>query len=234
MTYPVAILAFSIVVVIFMMWKVVPIFSGIFVELGANLPLLTKLILTVSIIVQKYILIVFVGLIVAFFLFRYFVQTPTGKNMKDTAVLRIPLFGKLLEKVALSRITRTLSTLLSGGVPMLESLKITSSTAGNSIIEGRILEARSRVAGGASLMDSLKERAHFPFMLTQMVGVGEATGNLDSMLTKLADFYDEEVDASVGTLLSVLEPIMLIFVGGLVGTIVISMYLPVFSLIQQF
>jgi type IV pilus assembly protein PilC len=234
MTYPIAVLAFSIVVVIFMMWKVVPIFSGIFVELGANLPFLTRIILGVSTFVQKYILIVFAAIIGAVFLFRYFVQTPTGKNLKDTITLKIPLFGKLLEKVALSRITRTLSTLLSGGVPMLESLKITSSTAGNVIIEGRILEARSRVAGGASLMDSLRERTNFPFMLTQMVGVGEATGNLDAMLTKLADFYDEEVDTTVGTLLSVLEPILMIVIGGLVGTIVVSMYLPVFSLMQQF
>jgi type IV pilus assembly protein PilC len=234
MTYPVVILAFSIVVVIFMMWKVVPIFSGIFVELGANMPFLTRIILGISVFIQKYILVVFVAIIVAVFLFRYFVQTPTGKSLKDTVTLRIPLFGKLLEKVALSRITRTLSTLLSGGVPMLESLKITSSTAGNMVIEGRILEARSRVAGGASLMDALKERAHFPFMLTQMVGVGEATGNLDAMLSKLAEFYDEEVDSAVGSLLSVLEPILMIIIGGLVGTIVISMYLPVFSLMQQF
>jgi type IV pilus assembly protein PilC len=217
-----------------MMWKVVPIFSGIFVELGANMPFLTRIILGISVFIQKYILVVFVAIIVAVFLFRYFVQTPTGKSLKDTVTLRIPLFGKLLEKVALSRITRTLSTLLSGGVPMLESLKITSSTAGNMVIEGRILEARSRVAGGASLMDALKERAHFPFMLTQMVGVGEATGNLDAMLSKLAEFYDEEVDSAVGSLLSVLEPILMIIIGGLVGTIVISMYLPVFSLMQQF
>ncbi len=234
MTYPIAVFAFSILVMIFMMWKVVPIFSGIFLELGANLPFLTRITLAVSIFIQKYILIVVVAIIGFVFLSRYFVQTPTGRNAKDTALLRIPLFGKLLEKVALSRITRTLSTLLSGGVPMLESLKITSSTAGNVIIESRILEARGRVAGGASLMDALKERAHFPFMLTQMVGVGEATGNLDAMLTKLADFYDEEVEAAVGSLLSILEPILLIFVGGLIGTIVISMYLPVFNLMQQF
>ncbi len=234
MTYPVVVLAFSIIVVIFMMWKVVPIFSNIFLELGANLPFLTRITVGISTFVQKYIIIVFVGGIAAVFLFRYFIQTPAGRNLKDTVTLKIPLVGKLLEKVALSRITRTLSTLLSGGVPMLESLKITSSTAGNMIIEGRILEARSRVAGGATLMDSLKERAHFPFMLTQMVGVGEATGNLDSMLTKLADFYDEEVEAAVGSLLSILEPILLIFVGGLIGTIVVSMYLPVFSLMQQF
>jgi type IV pilus assembly protein PilC len=234
MTYPSAVFIFSILVTIFMMWKVVPIFSQIFLELGAALPFLTKIILVVSNFVQKYILIVFAGTVGFIFLFRYFKQTTTGRSLVDTALLKMPLFGKLLEKVSLSRITRTMSTLLSGGVPMMESLKITSSTAGNVIIEGRMLEARSRVAAGISLMDSLKEKANFPYMLVQMVGVGEATGNLDSMLTKLADFYDDEVEASVGTLLSILEPVLLMVVGGMIGTIVISMYLPVFSLIQQF
>jgi len=234
MTYPIAVFAFSVLVVIFMMWKVIPIFSNIFFELGASLPLLTKMVLGFSNFVQRYVLVVFIGIVGLIFLFRYFAQTPAGRTMIDTTLLRMPLFGKLLEKVALSRITRTLSTLLTGGVPMLESLKITSSTAGNVIIETRILEARSQVAGGASLMDSLRGKGNFPFMLVQMIGVGEATGNLDSMLTKLADFYDEEVESSVGTLLSVLEPILLIVVGGLIGTIVVSMYLPVFNLMQQF
>ncbi|MDH4258110.1 MAG: type II secretion system F family protein, partial [Candidatus Aminicenantes bacterium] len=146
----------------------------------------------------------------------------------------IPLFGKLLEKVSLSRVTRTLSTLLSGGVPMMESLKITSSTAGNVILESRIMASRTQVAEGTNLTDAFKDTGQLPLMLTQMVGVGEATGTLDSMLMKLADFYDEEVEASVGSLLSILEPILLIFVGSLIGTIVISMYLPVFSLISQF
>ena len=146
----------------------------------------------------------------------------------------MPLFGKLLEKVGLSRVTRTLSTLLSGGVPMLESMKITSSTSGNVIVEDYIMQARSMVAEGSSLRDSLKEKGRFPFMMIQMVGVGEATGTLDEMLTKLADFYDEEVEYSVANLLSILEPILLIFVGLIVGTLVVSMYLPIFDLMNKF
>ncbi len=234
MTYPLAVLVFSILVTIFMMWKVVPVFSNIFIELGADMPLLTVLVLTVSNFVQKYILFIFLGLIGSVFLFRYIKKTTAGRKIIDRATLKMPLFGGLMEKVALSRITRTLATLLSGGVPMLESLKITSTTAGNVILEDRIIEARTVVSEGGNLTDAFREKAHFPLMVTQMVSVGEATGTLDGMLGKLADFYDDEVEAAVGSLLSVLEPILLIVVGGLIGAIVISMYLPVFSLMQRF
>jgi type IV pilus assembly protein PilC len=234
MTYPLAIFIFSILVTIFMLWKVVPIFSGIFNELGADMPMLSKIMLAVSNFIQSYIFWMAVGFIGLVFLFRYFKKTPMGRRTIDTAMLKVPLFGKLVEKVALSRVTRTLSTLLSGGVPMMESLKITSSTAGNVLLESRIMASRTQVAEGTNLTDAFKETGQLPLMLTQMVGVGEATGTLDSMLMKLADFYDEEVEASVGSLLSILEPILLIFVGSLIGTIVISMYLPVFSLISQF
>jgi len=234
MTYPLAVLVFSIVVTIFMMWKVVPVFSNIFIELGADMPLLTVLVLAVSNFVQKYILFIFIGLIGSVFLFRYIKKTTSGRKILDQATLKMPLFGGLLQKVALSRITRTLATLLSGGVPMLESLKITSTTAGNVILEERIMEARTVVSEGGNLTDAFKEKAHFPLMVTQMVSVGEATGTLDGMLGKLADFYDDEVEAAVGSLLSILEPILLIVVGGLIGAIVISMYLPVFSLMQRF
>jgi type IV pilus assembly protein PilC len=234
MTYPLAVLVFSIVVTIFMMWKVVPVFSNIFIELGADMPLLTLVVLTISNFVQKYILFIFLGLIGSVFLFRYIKKTPSGRRVVDQATLKMPLFGGLMQKVALSRITRTLATLLSGGVPMLESLKITSTTAGNVILENRIVEARTLVSEGGNLTDAFKEKAQFPLMVTQMVSVGEATGTLDGMLGKLADFYDDEVEAAVGSLLSILEPILLIVVGGLIGAIVISMYLPVFSLMQRF
>lgn len=234
MTYPIVIFVFSILVTIFMLWKVVPIFSGIFDELGADMPLLSQIMLAASNFIQSYIFWMFIGFIGFVFLFRYFKKTPPGRRAVDTALLKMPLFGDMIEKVALSRITRTLSTLLSGGVPMMESLKITSSTAGNVLLEGRIMQSRAQVAEGTSLMDAFKEKGQFPLVLTQMVGVGEATGTLDAMLTKLADFYDDEVEATVGALLSILEPILLIFVGALIGTIVISMYLPVFSLIAQF
>jgi len=234
MTYPVAIMAFAILVSIFMMWKIVPVFSNLFIELGAELPFLTLIIVSMSNFVQKYILWIFIGTIGLIILFRYINRTPQGRRAIDSVKLKTPLFGELIRKVAVSRITRTLSTLLSGGVPILESLKITSSTAGNMIIEEGVVEARRSVAEGKNFTDSLKESGQFPFMVTQMVSVGEATGTLDEMLMKIADFYDDEVSASVASLLSLLEPILLIVVGGIIGSIVISMYLPIFSLLQQF
>ncbi len=234
MIYPIAIVAFAVLVAIFLLWKVIPVFASIFIELGAQLPALTAFIVALSGFVQKYILFIFIGLIALVVGFRYFRRTKQGRWMTDRWILKIPLFGELLRKVAISRITRTLSTLVSGGVPMLESLKITSSTANNVLLESAMMDARQKVSEGQSLTEALKQTGHFPFMLTQMVSVGEATGTLDEMLTKLADFYDEEVDASVSSLLSIMEPVLLIAVGGMVGSLVISMYLPIFSLMQQF
>jgi type IV pilus assembly protein PilC len=234
MIYPSVILIFSILVVIFMLWKVIPVFANIFLELGAGLPGLTAFILALSNFVQKYIVFMVVGVIALIFGIKYLRRTELGRRIFDRFLLKMPLFGGLLEKVGLSRVTRTLSTLLSGGVPMLESLKITSSTSGNIIIEENIMRSRTMVAEGTSLTDSLREVGHFPFMLIQMVGVGEATGTLDDMLMKLADFYDDEVESAVAALLSVIEPILLIFVGGMVGMIVVSMYLPIFSLLAEF
>jgi type IV pilus assembly protein PilC len=234
MIYPTAVLTFAVVVVVFMLWKVIPVFASIFLELGAQLPFLTQIVINLSNFIQKYILFLVIGTIALIFGFRYWRRTPSGRRIVDRFLLRIPLFGKLLVKVGLSRVTRTLSTLLSGGVPMLESLKITSSTSGNVIIEEHIMQARSMVAEGTSLREALKEKGRFPFMMIQMVGVGEATGTLDEMLTKLANFYDEEVETSVASLLSILEPILLIFVGCLVGSIVVSMYLPIFDLMNKF
>lgn len=234
MIYPTAVLSFAIVVVIFMLWKVIPVFASIFLELGAQLPFLTAMVIGLSNFVQKYILFVALGFVAAVFAFRYWRKTESGRPIVDRFLLKMPLFGKLLEKVGLSRVTRTMSTLLSGGVPMLESLKITSSTAGNVIIEDYIMQARTMVAEGTSLRDALKEKGRFPFMMIQMVGVGEATGTLDEMLSKLADFYDEEVETSVASLLSIMEPILLILVGLIVGAIVVSMYLPIFDLMEKF
>jgi len=234
MIYPVAILIFAIVVSIFLLWKVIPVFASIFIELGAELPFLTAFIIKLSNFVGKYIVLIVLGLIGAFFAFRYYRKTPAGRWTTDRAILKLPLFGNLLNKVAISRVTRTLSTLISGGVPMLESLKITSTTSGNVLIEKEILDARKLVAEGKTLHEAFQEAGKFPVMLIQMVNVGEATGTLDEMLGKLATFYDEEVEASVAALLSVMEPILLIGVGGLVGSLIISMYLPIFSLIQKF
>jgi len=234
MIYPVAILIFAVVVSIFLLWKVIPVFASIFRDLGAELPLLTAVIIKLSHFVQNYILFIFLGLIGLFFAFRYYRNTTQGRWTTDRLTLKIPLFGPLLYKVAMTRVTRTLSTLISGGVPMLEALKITSSTAGNVLIEKEIMDARKLVSEGKTMNEAFRESGRFPLMMLQMINVGEATGTLDEMLSKLASFYDEEVEASVATLLSVMEPIMLIFVGGIVGSLVVSMYLPIFSLISKF
>jgi type IV pilus assembly protein PilC len=234
MIYPVAIVIFALVVATFLLWKVIPVFASIFIELGAELPLLTAVIVKMSNFVQSYIFFMFLGLIALVLLFRAYRKTPQGRWTVDRVLLKVPLFGKLLHKVSISRVTRTLATLISGGIPMLESLKITSSTAGNVLIEKQIMETRRLVSEGKTLHDSLKEAGTFPLMMTQMVNVGEATGTLDEMLSKLANFYDDEVETSVAALLSIMEPILLIFVGGIVGGLVISMYLPIFSLMNKF
>ncbi len=234
MIYPVGILIFSIIVTIFMLWKVIPVFATIFKDLGAELPWLTAMIVALSEFVQKYIFLIFAGMIALFFAFRYYRSTKPGRWSTDKLLLKMPLFGSLLYKVAMTRVTRTLATLISGGVPMLEAMKITSTTAGNVIIESQLIEARKLISEGKTMAESFKQAGKFPTMMLQMINVGEATGTLDEMLNKLANFYDEEVDVTVASLLSILEPIMLVFVGGLVGGLVISMYLPIFSLMSQF
>ncbi|HMA54484.1 MAG TPA: type II secretion system F family protein [Acidobacteriota bacterium] len=234
MIYPVAIVCFAVVVAIFMLWKVIPIFAAIFRDLGAELPWLTAFIVKLSDFVQANILFVFIGIIAFILAFRYYRNTKQGRWTTDRLLLKIPIIGPLLNKVALTRLTRTLSTLVSGGVPMLESLKIASTTAGNVILESQVLEARKTVSEGKTLNESFREAGQFPTMMLQMINVGEATGTLDEMLNKLANFYDEEVDVAVSALLSILEPILLIFVGIMVGGLVVSMYLPIFSLMQQF
>ncbi len=234
MIYPVAIVIFAIVVSIFLLWKVIPVFASIFRDLGAELPMLTAFIVSLSDFVAKYIVFIIIGLIALLFLFRYYRSTKQGHWTTDRLLLKMPLFGPLLSKVAMTRVTRTLATLISGGVPMLEALKITSTTAGNVIIEQEIVEARKLVSEGKTMSESFKQAGRFPTMMLQMINVGEATGTLDEMLSKLAEFYDEEVDAAVSSLLSILEPILLIFVGGLVGSLVVSMYLPIFDLMSKF
>jgi len=234
MIYPVAIVIFALIVSIFLLWKVIPVFAAIFRDLGAELPMLTAFVVGLSDFVEKNIVFVAIGIVALLFLFRYYRSTKQGHWTTDRLILKMPLFGKLLFKVAMTRVTRTLATLISGGVPMLEALKITSTTAGNVIIEQEIVEARKLVSEGKTMSESFKQAGNFPTMMLQMINVGEATGTLDEMLSKLAEFYDEEVDAAVSAFLSIMEPILLIFVGGLVGALVISMYLPIFSLMAKF
>jgi len=233
MIYPSAISGFAVLVAIFLLWKVIPIFSGIFKDLGATLPMLTVIIVKLSEFIQNYILFVVLGIIALIFAFRAYRKTPFGRLSVDRVMLKTPIFGSLLAKVAISRVTRTLSTLLGGGVAMLEALKITSSTSGNFVIEKSVQEVRRMVSEGRSLTQSFKATGQFPFMMTQMVSVGEATGTLDQMLSKMADFYDDEVSASVGSLLAIMEPVLMVGVGGMVGGLIIAMYLPIFSLMSQ-
>jgi len=234
LVYPVAVLLVAAGVIILLLWKVVPIFATLFVGLGVELPLPTRIVISLSNFVGS----IFGLLIVAFFVgvavaAKVWYGTPPGRMAIDTVLLKLPLVGVLLRKIAVARFTRTLGTLISSGVPILEGLDITARTAGNAVIEKALLHVRKSLEAGRTLADPLKETEVFPGMVTQMIGVGEQTGAMDAMLQKIADFYEDEVDAAVKDLLSAMEPIMIVFLGVVVGGIVISMYLPLFSLIAK-
>ena len=234
MIYPVAVLGIAGGVIILLLWKVVPIFITLFNGLGVDLPLPTRIVIMLSNFVGSIygllILVFFVGII---FALKFWYGTPQGRYAIDTILLKLPLIGILLRKIAVARFTRTLGTLISSGVPILEGLDITARTSGNAVVERAITETRKAVEAGRSLVDPLKETDVFPGMVTQMIGVGEQTGAMDAMLQKIADFYEDEVDAAVKDLLTAMEPIMIVVLGVVVGGIVISMYLPLFSLIGK-
>jgi type IV pilus assembly protein PilC len=234
MIYPVAVLSIAGGVIALLLWKVVPIFVTLFAGLGAALPLPTRIVIGLSNFVGS----IYGGMVVVFligagFAVKIWYGTPQGRLTIDAALLKVPIVGMLLRKIAVARFTRTLGTLISSGVPILEGLDITARTSGNAIVERAILKTRKAVEAGRSLVDPLKETEVFPGMVTQMIAVGEQTGAMDAMLQKIADFYEEEVDAAVKDLLTLMEPIMIMFLGIVVGGIVISMYLPLFSLISK-
>jgi type IV pilus assembly protein PilC len=234
MIYPIAVLGIAGAVIILLLWKVVPIFITLFNGLGVDLPLPTRIVIMLSNFVGSIygllILVFFVGII---FALKFWYGTPQGRYAIDSILLKLPLIGILLRKIAVARFTRTLGTLISSGVPILEGLDITARTSGNAVVERAITETRKAVEAGRSLVDPLKETDVFPGMVTQMIGVGEQTGAMDAMLQKIADFYEDEVDAAVKDLLTAMEPIMIVVLGVVVGGIVISMYLPLFSLIGK-
>jgi type IV pilus assembly protein PilC len=234
LVYPVAVLLVAAAVIVLLLWKVVPIFATLFAGLGVNLPLPTRIVIALSNFIGSIfgllILMFFVGTCIAL---KVWYGTTGGRMAIDGTLLKLPLVGILLRKIAVARFTRTLGTLISSGVPILEGLDITGRTAGNAVIEKALLSVRKGLEAGRNLADPLKDTGVFPGMVTQMIGVGEQTGAMDAMLQKIADFYEDEVDASVKDLLSALEPIMIVFLGVVVGGIVISMYLPLFSLIGQ-
>ena len=233
LVYPVAVIVIAVIVVYIILWKVIPVFATLFEGLGASLPFLTLMIVNLSRFIGNFwwlILIVITGTI--FGLQQYY-QTEGGRYQIDKILLKLPAIGILLRKIAVARFCRTLGTLLSSGVAILESLDITARTSGNAVIEEAILVVRKEVEEGKNLADPLSRTEQFPPMVCQMIGVGEQTGAMDTMLTKIADFYEDEVDAAVEGMMALLEPIIISFLGVVIGTIVVAMYLPMFSLISQ-
>jgi type IV pilus assembly protein PilC len=233
MIYPVAVLIIAAVVVSVILWKVIPTFAQMFAGLGATLPLPTRVVIAMSNGLVAYGPVILLALGGLVFAVRSFYRTDRGRHVIDAWLLKAPILGIILRKVAVARFCRTLSTLISSGVPLLDGLDITAKTAGNAIIEDAILHTRERIERGETVSKPLAETKVFPPMVTQMIGVGEATGALDMMLAKIADFYEDEVDTAVAGLLTLLEPIMISFLGVIVGGIVISMYLPIFDLISK-
>jgi type IV pilus assembly protein PilC len=231
MVYPVTIISVAVLVIIFMLTFVMPTFADLFKNLGAELPLATRVVLWASEFTQRYIIFMILALGLLIYSIRRYYKTDQGSMLIDRTILKVPVFGMLMRKVAVARFTRTLSTLLSSGVPILDGLMITSRSAGNRVVEKAVLHARTVVTAGGSLADPLKSTSVFTPMVVHMISVGESTGALDQMLSKIADFYDDEVDAAVSALTSLLEPLMIVFLGVVVGGIVVAMYLPIFKMV---
>jgi type IV pilus assembly protein PilC len=234
MVYPVGVITIAAAVIILLLWKVVPIFTTLFAGLGVDLPLPTKIVIMLSNMVGSIFgflaLVAIVGFVVAI---KVWYGTEQGRYILDSIILKLPILGLLMRKIAVARFTRTLGTLIASGVPILEGLDITARTAGNAVVERSLQKVRKSLEEGKSLTEPLKESGVFPGMVTQMIAVGEQTGAMDAMLSKIADFYEEEVDAAVKDLLTALEPVMIVFLGVVVGGVVISMYMPLFSLIGK-
>ena len=231
--YPVSVVSIAGIVIGLLLWKVVPIFANLFASLGVELPLPTRIVVGLSSFIGTFgwvFVLLGVGI---FFAFQSAYKTEGGRFAIDSAMLKLPVIGSLLRKIAVARFTRTLGTLITSGVPLLESMDITARTSGNAVVERAILGVRKAVEEGRTLTDPLRESEVFPNMVTQMIAVGEQTGAMDAMLQKIADFYEAEVDAAVKDMLTLLEPMIIAFLGFAVGGVVISLYLPMFSLIAK-
>lgn len=233
MIYPAVVTTVAVVVVAIILIYVVPTFSNMFSSLGGTLPTPTKIVISASNFIAGIGGAVILALIIGFFMaLGQIRRTEKGKLKTDGIMLKVPIFGILLKKVAVSKFTRTLGTLISSGVPILDGLEITAKTAGNKLIEHSVMNVRQAVSEGKTLSEPLAKIAVFPPMVTQMIAVGESAGALDTMLNKIADFYDDEVDNAVNNLTSMIEPLLMVFLGGTVGFIVIAMYLPMFKLMS--
>jgi len=232
MIYPAIILSVAVIVVMIILWKVIPVFRTLFEGFNVELPLLTRVVIAASDFVAGYMVFIVAGFIAFVIGLRLYYRTEKGRRVVDGFLLRIPVLGPILRKIAVARFTRTLSTLLTSGVAILEALEITAKTAGNAILEDVLLSLRRHIEEGKTMVDPMRASKFFPPMVTQMVAVGESAGELDTMLIKVADYYEEEVDEVVQNMLTILEPILLVFMGIVVGVIVIAMYLPLFKLIR--
>ncbi len=230
LVYPATIVGVAVIVVMILMIFVIPVFETMFKSAGQTLPLPTLITLTLSKFIKKYVIMIIPGLILLFYLLKKYYQTEKGKAIVDRLLLKLPVFGPLFQKIAVARFSRTLGTLVSSGVPILDGLNIVSRAAGNKTIETAILNARASIREGETIAEPLGRSGNFPPMVIQMISVGESTGALDSMLSKIAEFYEEEVDVAVGNLTSLLEPFLMVFLGVVIGGVVISMYLPIFQM----
>lgn len=234
LVYPVMIVAVAVIVTVVLLVFVIPIFESLFASTGMNLPLPTQIVVGASRFTKKFFPFLIIFVIIAVILLNRYYKTENGRLRIDELVLKFPIFGELIRKVTISRFARTLATLVSSGVPILEALNIVAGTAGNKVVEQALLKGRASISEGQTISEPLAQSGVFPMMVTQMISVGETTGSLELMLTKVADFYDEEVDMAVATLSSMLEPMLMIFLGVVIGGLVVAMYLPIFKMASAF
>jgi type IV pilus assembly protein PilC len=230
MTYPIIVLIVAALVIGVILVFVIPVFEKMFADFGGALPAPTQLVVNMSRFLKGNIHYVIGGLVIFVFAFKRYYSTEKGRVVVDDVMLKLPVFGTLLRKVAVAKFTRTMGTMISSGVPILDSLTIVAKTAGNKTVEAAIFKVQSAITEGRTMADPLAESGVFPSMVCQMVAVGESTGALDAMLQKIADFYDDEVDAAVGNLTAMIEPFMMVFLGVTIGGLVVSMYLPIFKM----
>jgi type IV pilus assembly protein PilC len=232
MFYPLTVMSFAVIAIAVLLMFVIPTFAEFFSSAGVALPLPTRIVMGLSNFLLGYWWAIIAFLVIGYYAFRAYHRSPQGKFVTDRFLLRVPILGQVLRKAAIARFSRTLGTLVQSGVPILEGLEITARTAGNKVIENAVMESRASIAGGETIAEPLKKSDVFPPMVVQMINVGEQTGGLDDMLAKIADFYEEEVDSAVQALTSVIEPVMIVFLGAIVGGMVVAMYLPIFDIIQ--
>jgi type IV pilus assembly protein PilC len=233
LVYPVTVIVIACGVVAIILWKVIPIFAQLFAGLGGELPFLTRMVVAASNFLVRFFIPILIVIGLIWFALKAYYKTEGGRRVIDGLMLKIPVIGMLLRKIAVARFCRTLSTLTSSGVPILDGLEITARTSGNAIVEDAVMAVRKSVEEGKTISGPLADTKVFPPMVVQMINVGEQTGALDQMLSKIADFYEEEVDTAVAGLMKLLEPVMIVILGAIIGTIVTAMYLPMYSILTK-